>query len=168
MHPVMDHVSAAFEYVGPAASMIKALKYGGRVYLAKGAAAYLAAQFLRMEWPFPDLVVPVPIAFNHWMHRGYNQSLLLAQELALLLQCPVKESLTRKSGDFSQAGLSSEQRRRLKGDRIGLKRGADLRGKVILLIDDVMTTGSTMRKCAEVLAEEQPSRIYGLVLCRAT
>lgn len=169
--PILNGVGASFDYVGPAGSLVKKLKYSDQPYLAKGCAAYMAMQFLRLDWPLPDLIVPVPIAFTHLMTRGYNQSLLLSQELSLILDKPVQEVLVRKSGDFSQAGLTRKQRLKLEGTRFQLKSKLktieSLEEKTILLVDDVMTTGSTMQKCAEAMMEGFPSKLYSLAVCRA-
>lgn len=164
---VLQGVAAAFDYIGPAACLVRKLKYGDLSYLSQGCAGYLAAQFLRLEWPMPDLITPVPIAFTHWIERGYNQSQLLARDLGVILNCPVQETLVRKSGDYSQAGLTRKQRMALDGTCIQLKGKQECKDKNILLIDDVLTTGSTMRKCAEALMEASPANIYGLALCRA-
>lgn len=160
-------MAAAFDYVGPAATLVKRMKYSDKSYLAEGLAGYLAGQYLNLNWPLPDVIVPVPIAFTHWIQRGYNQSQLLAQHLARVLDCPVQEALKRKSGDYSQAGLTRKQRMELNGNRILLKKDQNLQDKCILLIDDVATTGSTLRKCAEVLMEDCPASIYGLTVCRS-
>lgn len=164
--PVLNGIAAAFDYVGPAASLVKKFKYADQPYLATGCGAYLAMQFLSLDWPLPDVIIPVPIAMTHLMTRGYNQSLLLSQELSLIIERPVVEALVRKSGDYSQAGLSRKQRLKLEGSRIQFKQ-VPLEEKTVLLIDDVMTTGSTMRKCAEALMEGYPAGIYGLAFCRA-
>lgn len=165
--PLLNGVATAFEYAGPAACLIRRLKYSDQSYLAKGLGAYLAAQFLHLNWPMPDFLIPVPIAFTHWIDRGYNQSELLAYSMADLLKCPVKNALKRKSGDYSQAGLSRKQRMQLDGALIYLKKDQQLQDKCLLLVDDVMTTGSTLRKCAEALMEDCPSSIYGMSVCRA-
>jgi len=165
--PVLNRMAAAFDYLGPAATLVKRMKYSNKSYLSEGLTGYLAAQFLNLNWPMPDLIVPVPIAFTHWIQRGYNQSQLLAKGLATLLDCPIQEALTRRSGDYSQAGLTRKQRMELNGQMIVLKKDQNLQDKCILLIDDVTTTGSTLRKCAEVLMEDCPSSIYGLTVCRS-
>lgn len=165
--PVFDGLAAAFDYAGPAASLIRKLKYSDQPYLAKGCGAYLAAQVLRLEWPIPDAIVPVPLSLSHWFERGYNQSALMAETLSEILKSSVCHALKRKSGDYSQAGLSRQQRVQLDGSTIQLKQGLSLQDKHILLVDDVTTTGSTLRKCAEALLEASPSSIYGITVCRA-
>jgi len=167
LDPILHGMAAAFDYVGPAATLIRKLKYSDQPYLAKGVGAYLAAQFLELQWPWPDRIIPVPISLTHRLDRGYNQSLLLAQSMAEILDAPIQEPLIRKSGDFSQAGLNYKQRMNLKATTFILKKEQHLHDKCLLLIDDVMTTGSTLRRCAEALQEECPASIYGLTVCRA-
>jgi ComF family protein len=164
---VTEQTASAFDYLGPAASLIKSFKYGGQIYLGEGIAAYLAAQFARLDWPFPDRIVPVPMAWTHRFQRGFNQTEVLATHLSTYLGAPVDNCLARNSDDYSQAGLSSEQRLQMEGDTIRLKQNRVFKGETVLLIDDVMTTGRTLQRCAEVLLEAQPRRIYGLVFCRA-
>lgn len=165
--PLLNGLAAAFDYVGPAACLVRKMKYSHQPYLAQGCGAYLTAQLLELGWPMPDILIPVPIAFTHWLERGYNQSLCLAQSVSKILERPVQEALKRKSGDYSQAGLNRKQRMELEGNLFHLKKQQKLADKCLLLIDDVMTTGSTLRRCAEALQEECPSAIYGLTVCRA-
>lgn len=160
-------IAAAFDYAGPASTLVRKLKYANQPYLAAGCSGFLAAQFLRLGWPFPDAIIPVPISFTRRLIRDYNQSLLLAQELSLILKAPVKDALKRSSGDYSQAGLSRKQRQQLDGRNFYVRSNQHLRGQTILLIDDVMTTGSTFQRCAEALMSESPGQIYGLSVCRA-
>lgn len=165
--PIIDRIAAAFDYAGPPATLIRKLKYAHRPYLAKGAGAYLAAQFLKLDWPLPDLIIPVPISLSHKFERGFNQCLLLAEAFASIIEKPVADILRRRSGDYSQAGLTREQRTAYDGSSLYLKSGVSVCDKTILLIDDVMTTGSTVRKCGEVLRQGCPSSIYALVVCKA-
>lgn len=164
---ILHRVAAAFDYEGPAATLIKQMKYGGQPFLAEGVGAFLAAQFVYLNWPLPDAIIPMPMAPLRKLERGYNQSRLLADVVARHLERPMLDVLVRKSGDFSQAGLSYSQRLQLSGDAFSLKKGQQLQDKCILLIDDVMTTGSTLRRCGEALLEGYPAHIYGLTVCRA-
>ncbi len=82
------------------------------------------------------------------------------------LQWSVWHSLKRQSGDFSQAALTLDQRKGLNGKSFKLKTGFSIEGKVLLVIDDVMTTGSTLRVCAEALNTGKPEGLYALTFCR--
>lgn len=165
--PLFHGMASAFDYIGPAATLVRKLKYGDQTHLAEGCGAYLAAQFLNLNWPMPDIIVPVPLPFTRKITRGYNQSLLLAESLSLMIKRPVSEPLIRRSGDYSQAGLSRKQRLELDGSSIQLKSKQHLQDKCILIIDDVITTGSTLRKCAAALFPACPAKIYSLSFCRA-
>lgn len=164
---VIDRIGAVFDYEGPAATLVKRMKYGGQFYLSKGIGAYMTAQFLALDWPIPDLIVPMPMSRLRKFERGYNQSELIAGVMGGLLNCQVVSVLKRSSGDFSQAGLNHEQRVQLKSDAFSLINETDLYDKTVLLVDDVMTTGSSLRCCAEVLRRAYPEKIYALTFCRA-
>ena len=160
-------LASAFTHSGPAAAFVHRLKYGHSPYLAKSAAAFMLMQFLRLDWPLPDLIVPVPQSRLRAFRRGYNQSLLLAQHLGKLLERPVADVLKRHSGGFSQSGLTKEQRLALSATCFSWKKNQVISDKIILLVDDVLTTGTTLNHCAERLQEGFPAHIYGLTFCRA-
>lgn len=162
----IKRIASVFDYEGPPATLVKQLKYGGQSYLAKGGGAYLATQFLNLKWPVPDLIIPMPISSLRRFERGYNQSKLLAESFAAFIQRPISCVLKRKSGDFSQAGLDYRHRLQLKSDSFFVKKGNQLHDKILLLIDDVMTTGSSLNCCAEALTPLFPESIYALTLCR--
>lgn len=159
-------MASAFDYVGPAAVLIKKMKYEKLFYLAKGIGAFLFIQLDRLDWPLPDLIVPVPISFFRSLERGFNQSALLAEELAFYLNRPCHSLLKREPGDFSQARLSLEERQKLERSSFRLSKKRNIEGKSVLLIDDVFTTGSTLSCCADVLAEGNPASIYALTFCK--
>lgn len=158
-------VASALEYEGPAAALVKHLKYRGMYYLAEGLSSYLATQLLELKWPFPDIIVPVPQSSLQRLQRGYNHSGLLAKELSKIIQCPEQRLLKRYSGGLPQAVQNKEQRQNLDPTLFGWRRKVDLYNKIVLLVDDVMTTGATLRACADILQEGCPARIYGLTVC---
>lgn len=166
--PIFDRLAAAFDYWGPAATLVRRMKYCNQPYLSNGCGAYLAAQWVQLKWPKPDFIIPTPLSFMHFINRGYNQSLLLCQALSEILQTPTANILKRKSGDYSQAALDWHQRIQSEKWQITIKKNKpNLTNKTLLLIDDVMTTGTTLRKCGEILLEEAPAQLYALTLCRA-
>lgn len=164
--PLFYRLASAFDYVGPAASLIKQLKYCKLDYLAETLAAFLVAQLSRLDWPLPDVLVPVPISFAHRINRGYNQSLLIAETVGTMIGRPVQDVLQRSSDDLSQAGLSRYQRMQLKSDGFSLKNKHELQDQTVLLIDDVMTTGTTLNRCTETLWSAFPGVVYAMTVCR--
>lgn len=165
--PILDKMAAVFDYEGPAATLIKYMKYGGQPYLATAAGAYLAAQLLTLQWPMPDCIVPMPMAPLRRLERGYNQSELLAETLAGLLNIPCNKILGRRSGDFSQAGLNHQQRQNLSQEAFYLKKTNKLYDQKVLIVDDVVTTGSSLNCCAATLKGLYPAEVHALTVCRA-
>lgn len=129
-------------------------------------AAFLIAQLDSLEWPIPDGIVPVPQSFTRWLERGYNQSHLLAKEMGAFIDCPIWDILKRQSGDYSQAALNLEQREKLDGSLFSYRASDGIQGKVLLVVDDVMTSGLTLQRCGEVLQKEKPAALYALTFCR--
>lgn len=164
---VLHRIGAAFDYAGPAAALVRELKYCDRPYLARGAGAFMAAQFIRLGWPLPDALIPTPLSRMRRLDRGYNQSELIAKSMGEILQVPVWNILKRQSGDYSQAGLTLAQRKTMSGERFRYTGGDLLQDKTILIIDDVITSGSTMHHCGETLLAGCPAVIYGMAFCRA-
>ena len=149
-------------------SAIHALKYRGRVELAPGLARYLRAVTAETPWPSllyaMDGIVPVPLHRDRLDERGYNQAGLLASCFAEEAGTPVfEESIMRVDATISQVGLSREERA---GNVLGKFRADPelVAGKSLLLIDDVFTTGATMRACAEAMRDAGAGAIFGLAL----
>ena len=158
--------AAVFEYRDAAAALVQSYKYGGQRQLAEGLAAWMVVQLIRLDWPLPDLLVPVPMALTRRLTRGYDQSYLLAEAMGRQLSRPVVRPLVRKSGDYSQAALSHRQRMGLGDNTFYLKRTAgQVTGLRLLLIDDVMTTRATLRACSRTLAAAHPAEVAALTLC---
>lgn len=115
------------------------------------------------------ILIPIPLHWRRLWQRKYNQAALLAQAVAKRAHCPVLlDGLQRLHYRPPQAGLSRAQRlTNLRGNfRVHPKHLADLQGKHVILIDDVMTTGATLNACARALKKAKVSRVYALTLAR--
>jgi ComF family protein len=148
--------------------IIQALKFGGRRDLAPQLAALLASTFFEF-WSAGDfdLIVPVPLHARRKRERGYNQAELLSRSLAHLAGLPSRNVLLRIRGTRPQVGLSDLERSRNLARAFRCARGATIRGSRLLLVDDVMTTGSTVASAAGALLEGGALRVSVLVLARA-
>ncbi len=113
-----------------------------------------------------DLIVPVPLHPRRLKRRSYNQSLLLARELGRLRNLPVETKLLQKTSDtLAQQELSARERERNLRQVFQVTR--KLQGEKLLLVDDVMTTGSTVQACGQVLLDAGAAGVEVAVLARA-
>ena len=142
--------------------LIHDLKYNGKPYLAEPFGELLAER-LAVEALAPDLIVPVPMYRPKERSRGYNQATLLAKAIARRSGTPCLPRLLLRTKDTTpMSRLSAEERRENARAVFGVRKdGATLlRGKTVLLVDDVFTTGSTAGSCAEALLSAGADRVY--------
>jgi predicted amidophosphoribosyltransferase len=128
-------------------------------------------QFIELSWPEPDLITFVPQSFFRSIQRGYNVSELLAKELSRLIDKPVLPLLKKTESTISQTQLERKDRQALLSTTMSCKEAAlagnMIEDKVVLLIDDVCTTGTTIDCAASALQAGHPKRVYALTLCRS-
>lgn len=113
--------------------------------------------------------MPVPLHPKKLRERGYNQSGLLAKQLGLFLGLPVIEnSLKRKRNTPPQTKIISRDERWRNVSDAFVCNGGDVKGRNVLLIDDVCTTGATLDACAQALKSAGAISVWGLTLARET
>ncbi len=154
-------------YEGVLRELIHLYKYGRVKTLARPLGALLAAALPREE-RF-DAVTPVPLHWRRQWQRGFNQSELLARGIARRCGIPVIHALKRVRPTVAQAGLSNTGRCQNVAAAFQLRRApwaGAVEGKRILLIDDVMTTGSTAAACALALKRAGAAKVALLTVAR--
>jgi ComF family protein len=116
-----------------------------------------------------DLIIPVPLHGERERERGFNQALLLAQELARLAQLPLDEhSVFRQvHTERHRAGMDSKARRKSVNGAFGVRHPDLIAGRRVMLIDDVFTTGATVSACAEALTNAGAEEVFVLTVARA-
>ena len=166
--PPYARARSAFRYDEASRSLILKLKYHDQLQLAPIYGTWLAKAG-REIIEASDVIVPVPLYYWRFVKRRYNQAALLARALSKNTALPViPDALIRTRPTQSQAGLSFAQRRdNVKGAfAINPKHKAAVKGKTILLIDDVMTTGATLGNCAKTLLDNGAVSVNVLTLAR--
>ncbi len=114
-----------------------------------------------------DLVAPVPMSRRKKNRRGYNQAALLARELANRLNLPCSERILARADALTQTRMTAAERRRNARRSFSVRRFPEkLKGKTILLVDDVMTTGSTFSTCARLLKRAGAGRVLVAAVAR--
>ncbi len=142
-------------YEGSLRVAIHELKYRGR----RRVAARLAEELVRADGVFPvvegaDALVPVPLHPRRLRERGFNQAELLALAVGRATRLPVlKGALLRRRDTLPQAGLSAARRRANVASAFVVRRRGLVVGRVLVLVDDVTTTGATVHACAAMLRE---------------
>jgi ComF family protein len=155
-------IYGAAVYAESLETAIKLFKFHSRKRLAVSIAGVMAEFAEReMELDAYDLLVPVPLHRVRQRERGYNQSLLLARELeGMFAPAVVRECLVRVRPTHVQSRIRDPKARRanVKG-AFAVNEGADVAGKRILLIDDVITTSGTVSECATVLKKAKAASV---------
>lgn len=150
--PAFARCLCPLRYDFPVGGLINQFKHHGQ--LAAGALLgelWLEACHDRMEAAQPDLLVPVPLHWRRRWRRGYNQAELLAEQWSSALKIPMARAAKRSQGTAAQQGLSASQRRRNLRGAFSVTRPADLSGKHLAVVDDVLTTGATAHSLAAIL-----------------
>lgn len=112
------------------------------------------------------LLLPVPLHKKRYLSRGFNQSVLLAEGLSRLFDIPRADLLKRQVNTVSQVTLKRQERQENMKDAFVYTGGNIAKDKKIIIIDDVVTTGSTLSECAQALSSQGFVDIYGLVMAQ--
>lgn len=159
--PGFDIARAVGPYEEPYRIATKVLKFMGRKYLSHRMGEMMAKR-VRQEPRYKtiDLIVPVPISRSSLKQRGFNQAELLARQIGKDLGIPEDPQVICRVKDTpSQTELSREERERNLISAFKVPDKHKVKGKNILLVDDVYTTGSTSRECTNVLLDAGAARV---------
>lgn len=163
--PPLDWIDAWGLYERGLAEILQAFKFRNHDFLARHLSELLGEAYeARGDREF-DVVLPVPIHKLRRRSRGFNQSALLGDALARMIGVPMEESLLVKREErVPQAGLPKAQRR--DNARGAYAAAPDVAGQRILIVDDIATTGETLRACALELTRHKAKRVAALVVAR--
>ena len=136
-------------YDGLARDLLIALKFQGKYRLAEPISQLMVAYMEEMR-PFPkiDILVPVPVHHERLQKRGYNQAELLARGIVRASRVPLVDLLDRVRMSETQSLTDLAKRRENVRGCFAVRHPGDAAGKVILLVDDIYTTGATLDECA--------------------
>lgn len=149
-------------YSGLLRDMILDFKFSGQLGLGR-ILAHMAADAVK---PGKGLLVPVPLHTARLRRRGFNQCLELARRVSKLREIPFANALTRVKNTRPQMELTKTERRQNIKSAFSADPGKIL-GQRVILVDDIMTTGSTLKECAQELKKEGAEKIDILILSRA-
>ena len=154
-------------YTWPWVSLIAQLKFQSQPGWARHFALLMhSTPFVADAVEQAQVLIPIPLSFQRLSERGFNQSLVLSQQLSR--EKTLTSSLLRMRNTLAQSSLPRNERlTNLKGAfAVAPFMAAQLRGQRILLIDDVMTSGATLNAAAQVLKQAGAARVSALVFAR--
>lgn len=162
--PHFGSTRAAYTYAFPLDRLVQSLKYGHNLAVVSLLADELAAQ--AAKHPLPDVLIPMPLHPNRLRQRGFNQAHEIAQRIARILRLPVLPHATMRVIDTApQASLPLKQRRNNLRGAFACEH--NLQGKHVAIVDDVMTSGSTLDALAEALLKAGALEVQCWVVARA-
>jgi len=164
-----DAAVAAYRSRGIVREIVHSFKYGRQIYLRHLVARWLYAALNdeRLRERRFDIIVPVPLHPTRERERGFNQASLLAESLSAQISTPSKPLLERIRYTTTQTALDRAERMENLHNAFRLRKNADVRGLRVLLIDDVLTTGSTLSECARVLKRAGATSVDAATAARA-
>ncbi len=165
--PKWDQALSVYEFKDKARELILRFKYSKHLYLTEFLSQELQKHYKEQLSDSPDIITFVPMHPLKKLFRGYNQAEILAEELAKSFpESAFKKLLKRKKYGKAQASKIRSERLRSSKNLFSINRGEILKGKSILLIDDILTTGATLNACAFELKKAQAERVTVLTLAR--
>ncbi|MFH1088672.1 MAG: ComF family protein [Patescibacteria group bacterium] len=151
-------------------NIVYGLKYR-RVRVITNLLGTLLSQTIKKQWCNGQdaVVVSVPLHRSRYWQRGFNQAESLAKLVAEQNHWPVVTALIRSKPTLPQFGLNKITRKHNLTDAFLLRRGSKqlINGKIVILVDDIVTTGVTLNECAKILRQYGAREVWGLVLARA-
>jgi ComF family protein len=164
--PAFGRARAALRYDETAQKLILPFKYADRTELARGLAKLMLRPGAAML-AAADALVPVPLHVSRLRQRRYNQAALLAGRLARLTGLPcLPDALVRHRATAALARMGLEARQVELRDAIAVRPGFDAAGRALVLVDDVMTSGTTADACAAALLAAGAKRVDVLTAAR--
>lgn len=164
--PPFDRALAGFGYRPPIASLVQRFKFDGDLAAGRVLGRLLAERLIESGATRPDLMMPVPLNWRRQWRRGFNQAELLCRDLSRHFGgLPWADALRRPRPTVTQSELPADR-------RAGNVKGAFQIGRLppgvrhAVLVDDVMTTGATLRECARVLKRAGVERVDVWVVAR--
>ena len=167
-HYAFDRARSLLLYKAPVADIIVQLKFSGQLSGLTTLGHLAAEAACLQELSEPELIVPVPLHTERLRGRGFNQATLIAQAcFPQWIDRLRVDILYRRRVTTPQSQLSGRERRSNLQRVFAVKEGGEVQGKRILLVDDVLTTGSTIDECAKVLRRAGAAQIEVFTVARS-
>lgn len=167
--PVYDSAAAPLRYEGAVSELIHGYKYGYRTVLRRPLALLMLERLEGFITEVaPEVMIPVPLHQTRMRQRGFNQALLLAEPLSRRWGIPLlRGGMVRIRPTEPQVNLAATERKINVRGAFAVADVDAVNGRRVLLVDDVLTTGSTANECARILKEVGASQVRVVTVARA-
>ena len=167
--PTFDYCYSLFRYEDKIINLVHQLKFGEKISYARTIGEMLFTRLqaeIQLTKEKPECLLPVPLHKARLRQRGFNQSIEIARIVAKKLEIPIEyDVVKRQRSTVTQTGLNAKQRQKnIKG---AFRVVGEINYKHVLIVDDVVTTGSTVNELARVLKKNKVERVGVLSIARA-
>ena len=163
-----DLARSVFLYRQPVNTLLTRFKFGGQLSSLDNLSVLVQQADTALSFEEPDLILPVPLHISRLRNRGFNQSLLIARSCFQDWRAKIRpDLLQRHQATIPQTSLSGKARRNNLKGAFTVNRPGEVDGRNVLLVDDILTTGSTVDECAKVLRKAGAKRIEIFTIARA-
>jgi ComF family protein len=164
----IDGLISLTYYSGPIRGLIRQLKYRGAT-VTQELISRLLFEYVRHESIYlpPAIITPIPLHPHNLRRRGFNQAEIIATALSMQLSYPqVVDVVQRQRQTVSQTTLAKQQRQQNMRGAFRVSDGQQIKGADFILVDDVFTTGATLREATKTLKRAGASSVFGFTLAR--
>ena len=165
----IDDAVSAVRFECETRRMVLDYKFNGHIWLRDDFVDWLeAAAGARFDLAAVDLVLPMPTTLGHRLDRGYSQCEYLAEGLARRIdRACLADVLARQGHPARQSGLTEDERLENVKGTFAVRHPERVRGRTVLVVDDILTTGATLAECAKTVKEAGAWRVWSATLARA-
>ena len=164
--PVFTKCFSPYVFDGEIIKLIHGLKYGNQKYLATTLGNMVVNSTLEHGINF-DIVIPVPLSEKRFKERGFNQAELIANSFKAVGFEVCADVVVRQKHTLTQTSLTKSERKQNLVDAFTVLDKSKIKGKNILIVDDVYTTGATINSLSDVLKRSGAKNVYGVTVAHA-
>lgn len=167
--PAFDRAASAVRFEGRMRELILGYKFNRHLWLLEDFSDFLeAAVRARFDVAAADVVLPMPTTWFHRMDRGYNPCVYLARQLARRIDRRFDgRVLARQGSPRRQSDLAADERFENVKGTFDVRRADWIRGRTVLVVDDILTTGATLSEAAKTLKAAGAVRVWAVTLARS-
>lgn len=159
-----DELICLYPYKGILKSKMLQLKFYRHTYLAKTFGDIVAYTITKRKIK-ADYIIPVPISQKRLRERGFNQTELMAKTISQLTNINMKSKILNKTKDnLKQSMVELNQRSKNVSQVYEIKKNNEIKGRTVILIDDIYTTGATMNECAKILKKNGVAKVIAIAV----